>query len=88
MCHCPHYGYVLKGALRCMYPGTDWPDEVAKAGDVFFFPAGHTLAYDEPSEVLELNPAAALESLMDHFERKMAAGWTGEPAEPRPSSEA
>ncbi len=34
--------------------------------------------YEEPSEVLELNPAAALESLMDHFERMLAGGWTGD----------
>ena len=54
-----------------------WPDDVASAGDVFFFPAGHTLIYEELSEVLELNPAAALQSLMNHFETKLASGWTG-----------
>jgi hypothetical protein len=78
LCQCPHYGYVFKGRLRCSYPGTDWPDEVAFAGAVYFFPAGPTLAYEESSEVLELNPASALESLMDHFERMLAAGWTGD----------
>jgi hypothetical protein len=77
VCQCPHYGYVFKGTVRCMYPGTDRPDEVAKAGDVYFFPAGHTLAYDEESEVLEFNPAAALETLMDHFEQMLASGWAG-----------
>jgi len=54
----------LKGRLRVTYPGCDWPDEVAATGDVFFFPAGHTLAYEEDSEVLELNPASALQALM------------------------
>ena len=53
------------------------PDEVATAGEVYFFPAGHTLSYEEPSEVLELNPASALQALMDHFEKMMSAGWTG-----------
>ena len=68
ICQCPHYGYVFSGRLRCTYPGSDWPDEVAEAGDVYFFEAGHHLEYEEPSEVLELNPAHALEVLMDHVE--------------------
>jgi hypothetical protein len=74
VCNCPHYGYVFKGAMRATYPGTDWPDEVATGGQVYYFPAGHSLSYDEASEVLELNPAAALAALMDHVEAKMADG--------------
>ena len=75
LCHCPHYGYVFKGRLRASYPGTTWPEEVAETGDVYFFPAGHTLAYEEESECLEFNPAAALASLMDHFERMLSGEW-------------
>jgi hypothetical protein len=74
VCQCPHYGYVFKGRLRCAFPGTDRPDEVAETGDVYFFPAGHVLIYDEPSEVLELNPAAALQQLMDHIESVASGG--------------
>jgi len=73
VCPCPHYGYVFKGRLRAQYPGTNWPDEVATAGDVYYFPAGHVLVYDEASQVLELNPAAALNDLMDHIEQKAQA---------------
>jgi hypothetical protein len=80
VCQCPHYGYVFTGRMRAVYPGTDWPDEIAEAGDVYFFPAGHSIIYDEPSEVLELNPAAALQALMNHFEAMMASGWSGETA--------
>jgi hypothetical protein len=68
VCMCPHYGYVFKGRIRCVFPGTDWPDEVAEAGDVYFFRAGHHLIYEEATEALELNPADALEVLMDHVE--------------------
>ena len=74
VCQCPHYGYVFRGTLRCTFPGTDRPDEVATAGDAYYFPAGHVLMYDEPSEVLEFNPAAALADLMDHIERLAAGG--------------
>jgi hypothetical protein len=68
VCMCPHYGYIFKGRLRCTFPGSDWPDEVAEAGDVYFFRAGHHLIYEEATESLELNPADALEVLMDHVE--------------------
>ncbi|MBL7501158.1 hypothetical protein I6A84_10840 [Frankia sp. CNm7] len=68
LCPCAHYGYVFKGKLRCVYPGSDKPDEVAEAGDVYFFEANHTLIYEEASEVLEINPAKPLQQVMDHFE--------------------
>ena len=73
VCQCPRYGYVFAGRMRCTFPGTDRPDEVASSGDAYYFPAGHVLVYDEPSEVLEFNPAAALADLMDHIEQ-LAAG--------------
>jgi hypothetical protein len=68
VCPCPHYGYVFKGRVRCRYPNCDWPDEVASAGEAYFFRAGHVLVYEEDTEALELNPAAALQTLMDHIE--------------------
>ena len=49
MCSCPHYGYVFSGRLRCVFPGTDPPEEVVEAGDAYYFPAGHVLIYDDPS---------------------------------------
>lgn len=58
------------GRIRCHYPGSQWPDEVAVAGDAYFFRAGHVLIYEEATEALELNPADALEVLMDHIELK------------------
>jgi hypothetical protein len=68
VCPCPHYGYMLKGRLRCRYPESEWPDEVAETGEVYFFQPGHVLVYEEQSEVLEFNPASALQVLMDHIE--------------------
>ena len=54
VCPCPHHGYMFKGRLRCQYPESDWPDEVAGTGDAYFFREGHVLIYQEESEVLEL----------------------------------
>jgi hypothetical protein len=70
VCLCPHDGYMLKGRLRCRYPGTDWSDDVAQRGDAYFFRSGHLLICEEPSEVVEVNPAFELQYMMDHIEKK------------------
>lgn len=69
VCPCPHYGYIFEGSIRATYPNTDWPDETATAGEVYFFPAGHILIYPERTKALELNPAFALQQCMDAMQR-------------------
>ncbi|AWK71122.1 hypothetical protein CBI38_05575 [Rhodococcus oxybenzonivorans] len=69
VCMCPHYGYVLAGAITACYPNTGWEDEVVTVGEVYFFPAGHILKYTEPTTHLEFNPAYALQQLMDAIQR-------------------
>ena len=69
VCMCPHYGYVLEGAVTANYPNTDRPDETAGPGEVYFFPAGHILKYTEATKHLEFNPAYALQQLMDAIQR-------------------
>ena len=55
--------------MRCVYPESDLADEVAGPGEVYFFRPGHYLVYEQDrSEVLELNPADALQFLMDRIE--------------------
>jgi hypothetical protein len=80
VCPCPHYGYVFSGSIRSVYPNTDMPDEVAVAGEAYFFPAGHILIYEEPTRALELNPAFALGQCMDAMQRasdEFTAAQTG-----------
>ena len=57
-----------RAAFAAGIPGTDWPDEIAGTGEAYFFRSGHVLIYEEETEALELNPAAALQTLMDHIE--------------------
>lgn len=67
VCPCPHYGYIFKGRMRAVYPGTDWPDEVIEEGEAYFIPAGHVLKYEHEDgcRILELNPHHALQMCMD-----------------------
>lgn len=82
VCPCPHYGYIFEGGIRATYPDTGAPDELASAGEAYFFPAGHILIYTEPTKALEFNPASALKQCMDTIQRAadlIAAGDTPPP---------
>jgi hypothetical protein len=81
VCPCPHYGYIFSGRMRAKYPGSDWPDEVIEAGEAYFIPSGHVLIYEEPSRVMELNPAAALQTCMDAMQTALEKVAAPAPAE-------
>jgi hypothetical protein len=80
VCPCPHYGYIFSGTIRAVYPNSDDADEVATAGEVYFFPAGHILVYEEATSALELNPAFALQQCMDAMQRAAERMSSGQPS--------
>ena len=69
-CHCPHWGYVVEGALRVKYD--DGKEEVVSAGDVFYLPAGHTGIVERDLKYLEFSPEKEFTEVMDHIGKKMA----------------
>lgn len=68
-CPCPHWGYMLKGSMHIRYDGGE--EEVVRAGEVFYFPAGHVGWSDEEVAWLEFSPEKELNTVMDHIGRKM-----------------
>jgi hypothetical protein len=69
-CQCPHWGYVLRGAITVRY--ADGSEETSRAGDVFYWPAGHTGWTDEGVVFLELSPAEQLQPVLDHLATQVA----------------
>jgi hypothetical protein len=69
-CQCPHWGYMIQGVMRIKYD--DGTEEVLKAGDVFYLPAGHTGIIDEDTKVIEFNPEKEFGELGEHIAKKMA----------------
>jgi hypothetical protein len=63
-CQCAHWGYVLKGSMHIGY--ADGAEEVVKAGDVFYFPPGHTGWTDEDVAWVEVSPAEDWAEVMAH----------------------
>lgn len=71
MCACPHWGYMLKGAIHLRYK--DGSEEVCKAGEMFHWPAGHTVWVEEDTAFIELSPKEQINKVYDHIGEKAAA---------------
>jgi hypothetical protein len=69
LCQVPHWGYVLKGSIHIRYK--DGREETAKAGDVYHWPAGHTIWTDEDYESVEFSPKEQMNELIAHLKTKI-----------------
>jgi len=69
-CHCDHWGYILEGAIRIFYD--DKSEELCRAGDVYYWPAGHTGIVEEDVKFIEFSPQHEFKEVMDHIGKKMA----------------
>ncbi len=69
-CYCPHWGYVVEGAIRIVYD--DKTEEVVKAGDVFYWPSGHTAIVEEDVKLIDFSPEKEFNEVMEHIGKKMA----------------
>jgi hypothetical protein len=71
LCSCPHWGYVTKGAIYLKYK--DGSEEIARAGDLWHAPPGHTAWCTEDSEFVEFSPQRELATLLDHVRKQVQA---------------
>ena len=70
-CQCPHWGYMLEGAINVKY--SDGTVEVCKAGEMFYWPAGHTVWVEKDTSFVEFSPKKELKQVYDHIGNKVAA---------------
>ena len=70
LCQCPHWGTVLKGAITVTY--SDGQEETVRAGEVYYWPPGHTIRVEEDYEAVEFSPSDQMAHLIGHLKAKMA----------------
>ena len=70
MCHGPHWGYLLAGDVVVTY--TDGTTERCQAGDVFHWPAGHSVRVERDAELVMFSPQAEHLAVLDHILAKLA----------------
>lgn len=69
LCQCPHWGTVLKGSIHVRY--ADGRQETVRSGDVYYWPAGHTVHVDEDYEALEFSPAEPMTEVIAHLNKAL-----------------
>jgi hypothetical protein len=70
-CQCPHWGYVISGAVTFRFADRE---EVFEAGDAFYTPAGHVPVKHEPgTEIVLFSPAEQLRETDAVMARNMEA---------------
>ena len=69
LCQSPHWGYVLSGSLTATYG--DGRDEVSEAGDLFYWPPGHTIRANDDAEIVMFSPQAEHAAVIEHIQDRL-----------------
>ncbi|MDB5047774.1 MAG: hypothetical protein JWO30_845 [Fibrobacteres bacterium] len=68
-CHAPHWGYMAEGVVIVTY--RDGSTEEVKAGDMFYWPPGHSVRVEKDAEVIMFSPQHEHIQVLDHMKAKM-----------------
>ena len=68
-CPVPHWGYVIEGRIEVLY--TDGARETVRAGELYYWPPGHTVMFPEDTTYVEFSPAREMLDLLGHVKGKM-----------------
>ena len=71
MCQSAHWGYVIDGVVTVTY--SDATTEVCAAGDLFHWPAGHSVRVEEDANLVLFSPQSEHTPVIDHIREKIAA---------------
>ncbi|GEM_PF-1218377 len=69
-CQVPHWGYIVKGAIRMDYE--DGTQDIFRAGEAFYMKPGHTGGVEEDLLLVSFGPEEGIKHLVSHFEKKVA----------------
>jgi hypothetical protein len=70
LCQCPHWGYIVEGSIHVRY--ADGTEDVNRAGDVYYWPGGHTGWTDEGVVFVEFSPTEQIRPVLEHLAAQLA----------------
>jgi hypothetical protein len=68
-CHCPHWGYIIRGKLRAIY--ADREEEIA-ANEAYYIAPGHSIVVDAGTELIEFSPREQFDAHMKAVEENLS----------------
>lgn len=68
-CPSPHWGIVLEGSIHLRH--ADGTQETIEAGELYYWPAGHTAWTDEDAVFLEVGPIEPMRQFGEHAKAKV-----------------
>lgn len=71
VCHSEHWGYLISGRVVVSY--ADDSTERVGGGEVFYWPAGHSVRVEDDAELIMFSPQTEHGEVLDHIGRKIAA---------------
>jgi uncharacterized protein (TIGR03086 family) len=70
-CQCPHWGYMIDGEVVVTF--TDGQESHCTAGEIFYWPPGHSVRVVTDAEVVLFSPEAEHVAVLDHMLDRLAA---------------
>lgn len=69
LCHSPHWGYLIQGEIIANF--ADGSEETVSAGDLFYWPPGHTIRITADAEVILFSPQHEHCAVVDHVKAQL-----------------
>lgn len=70
LCQSPHWGYILSGSINIRY--ADGTQETCYAGDVYYWPEGHTGWTEDGVSFVEVSPTELIRPVLEHLAAQLA----------------
>jgi len=70
LCQSPHWGYLIEGEVTVSY--SDGSEETVFGGDLFFWPAGHSVRVAADAEIILFSPQKEHCEVVGHLHKQLA----------------
>ena len=70
LCQSPHWGYMIEGEVTVSY--SDETEETVVAGELFYWPPGHSVRVGADAEIILFSPQAEHCTVVEHLKKQLA----------------
>ncbi len=71
LCQAPHWGYLIEGEVTVTYASGE--QETVRGGDLFHWPAGHTVRVAADAEIILFSPEQEHGRVLEHLARQLGS---------------